>query len=133
MVACYVAYAGVYGIAYWLHRIPCVEVVEVTMKIERKAMRASAQGENCTLQIGGVCNYDASTTVLAHLPDESHGMGRKSDDLSSAYCCAACHDEIDGRRNTVSLPADERDWYMRRAQTRTLRRMVEKGIITIKK
>ncbi|BBG29989.1 nuclease domain-containing protein [Zymobacter palmae] len=102
------------------------------MRITSKAMRASARDERCTLGILGVCNERTDTTVLCHLPNESHGLARKSDDLSACYGCAACHDVIDGR---VPWPSEEKahaEWYMRRAQIRTLVRMVEKGIITIK-
>ena len=41
------------------------------------AIRLSARDEACTFEIVGVCNGDPSTTVLCHLPNESHGMGRK--------------------------------------------------------
>ncbi|KUM02814.1 hypothetical protein AWB61_03095 [Chromobacterium sp. F49] len=96
-----------------------------------QAIRDSAAGETCTLQIAGICNGRADTTVLCHLPDESHGMGRKADDVSSCYGCSTCHDVIDGR-----VPCDwqpgEKDFYMRRAMVRTLRRLLAKGLITIK-
>ena len=49
------------------------------------AIRMSAKGEECTLNIVGVCNYNAETTVLCHLPDESKGMSHKADDISAAY------------------------------------------------
>jgi len=94
-------------------------------------LRKSAQGQNCTLNIAGVCNYNPETTVLAHLPDESHGMARKSDDISSAFACSSCHDCIDGR-HTVTLTPEDKEFYMRRGQTRTLRQWVEMGLITIK-
>lgn len=100
-------------------------------RIESAAIRASARGEDCTFQIVGVCNQQTDTTVLCHLPDESHGMSRKADDLSSAYGCSACHDVIDGRVKHDWQPG-EKDFYMRRAQSRTWRRLREKGIFTIK-
>jgi hypothetical protein len=98
------------------------------------AMRMSAKGEECTFQIPGVCNGNPETTVLCHLPDESHGMGHKADDISAAYGCVSCHDALDGRNTQARAQLDEwalADWYMRRAQTRTLRRMIEKGIVKI--
>lgn len=100
-------------------------------RIRSLPMRAAAQGEDCTLNIMGACNSDPATVVLAHLPDESGGMGHKSDDLSSCFACDTCHAVIDGR---TPWPGDERkgrDWYIRRAQTRTLRRLVEMGVIKI--
>ena len=95
------------------------------------ALRESARGEQCTVQIVGICNGDTETTVLAHLPDESGGMGRKSDDISVCYSCSSCHDAIDRRVKSISLECD-REWYLRRAMIRTWRRMVETGLITIK-
>jgi len=100
-------------------------------KIVSKAVRDSARDEQCTVNIAGVCSYRTDTTVFAHLPDESKGMGTKSDDLSGCYACMACHDVLDGRRRHV-LSAEEREWYMRRAMVRTWRRLLEKKIITIK-
>lgn len=103
------------------------------IRIESKHIRNAARGEQCTLNIIGVCNGNPETTVLAHLPDESHGMGRKSDDISAAFCCGACHDVLDGR---VPWPdrfeESYREWYQRRAMVRTWRRLVELGVVTIK-
>ncbi|WP_163557553.1 nuclease domain-containing protein [Halomonas sp. NO4] len=100
--------------------------------IRSKQVRDAARGERCTLQILGVCNHDDSTTVLSHLPDESHGMARKGDDISACFACHACHDVIDGRRDWPEGEAEHREWYMRRAQTRTLRRLIERGIANVK-
>jgi hypothetical protein len=102
-----------------------------TKPIRSNKLRQSARGEDCTFQIPGVCNHDPETTVLCHLPDESHGMGRKSDDFCSAYGCSNCHDAIDGRMNCFDDGAAK---YMviNRAMVRTWRRMIEKGLIVIK-
>lgn len=94
-------------------------------------MRDSAKGEACTFNIVRVCNFDDTTTVLCHLPDESAGARRKSDDISAAYGCARCHDVIDGRTPHNWRPG-EIERYMRRAMVRTWRRMLEKGVIVIK-
>ena len=96
-------------------------------------IRKSANGEDCTLNIASVCNYNSATTVLAHLPDESKGISKKSDDISSCYACSACHDLIDGRDNRkFTFKPEDIEWYMRRGQTRTLRRLIEKGIVSVK-
>lgn len=92
-----------------------------------QALRDAANGAECTLHIAGVCNYDPATTVLAHFPDESHGMGRKSDDLSAGFACSSCHDAIDGR-TPHNFDKDELEWYMRRSQTRTIRLAFAIGI-----
>lgn len=101
-------------------------------RIESKAIRQAARGELCTVQLAGVCRHDTETTVLAHLPDESGGMGRKSDDISAVFACHSCHDCIDGRRPWPHGDAGPREWYMRRAMVRTWRRLVELGVVNIK-
>ena len=42
------------------------------------AIRKAAKGEECTLNIAGVCSYDPETVVLCHFPSDSHGIGFKS-------------------------------------------------------
>jgi hypothetical protein len=103
------------------------------MKQKRSSskLRDSARGEECTFQIVGVCNGNPETTVLCHLPHESHGMGFKANDLSSGYGCSSCHDVIDGRVQYTFQPGDK-EFYMRRSNIRTLIRMEEKGLIIIK-
>ncbi|NWA20322.1 DUF1364 domain-containing protein [Serratia liquefaciens] len=62
-----------------------------------KALRDSARGQCCTLQIPGICNGNPETTVLCHLPSNTHGIGYKSDDYWAVFGCSSCHDAIDGR------------------------------------
>ena len=100
--------------------------------IRSKKLRESARGKPCTLQIVGVCNGNWETTVLGHLPDESHGMAKKSDDISSGYGCSACHDVIDGRKPWPAGEKEHEQFYLRRAQVRTLRMMFDDGLISIK-
>ena len=97
-------------------------------KIVCKKARNSARGEDCTFNIVGVCNSNPETTVLCHLPDETKGMGMKADDISAAYGCSSCHDVVDQRVYDFDY-ASMADWYMRRAQTRTLRRMIATGVV----
>lgn len=104
-----------------------------TQPIRSNKLRRAARGQPCTVELP-CCDGGGETTVLAHLPDESGGMGRKSDDLSGVHCCNACHDVIDRREtNTFSALqfADNCDFYLRRAQTRTLRRLYELGVIRV--
>ncbi len=98
--------------------------------IRSDKIRNAARNEDCTLQIAGVCNFNPETTVLAHLPHETHGMGMKASDLSACFACSSCHDAIDNR-NAGMLTDYEREWYMRRAQVRTLERLVSKGVVKI--
>ena len=97
-------------------------------KIVSPKARRSARGEECTFQIVGVCNFNEETVVLCHLPDETKGMGKKSDDISAAYGCSSCHDVIDGRVYDDKYQ-EHSEWYMRRAMTRTWRRMIALNVV----
>lgn len=101
-------------------------------RIESKAIRNAANGQLCTVQVAGICRHSPETTVLAHLPDESHGMGRKSDDISAVFACDLCHDLLDNRRPWPESEKPHREWYQRRAMVRTWRLLVEAGVVTIK-
>ena len=62
-------------------------------------IRRAARGQECTLQLLGVCNGDSSTVVLCHsnrLAD-GKGMGLKAPDTAACFGCSACHDVLDGR------------------------------------
>jgi hypothetical protein len=62
-------------------------------------IRRAARGQECTLQILGVCNGDSTTTVLCHsnrLAD-GKGMGLKAPDHAGCFGCSSCHDVLDGR------------------------------------
>lgn len=62
-------------------------------------IRKSAKGEECTIRLPMVCNYDTATTVLCHSNKlaDGKGMGLKAPDTRAAYGCSACHDVVDGR------------------------------------
>jgi hypothetical protein len=99
--------------------------------IKSKAIRNSAKGEECTLNIGGVCENNSETTVLCHFSLHDGGSARLNGDLSAGYGCFLCHEIIDLRRN-LALSQEEREFYMRRSMVRTLDRLVEKGLVIIK-
>ena len=101
-------------------------------KINSQKLRDSAMGQACTLNIAGVCNYDTATTVLCHLPDESSGLGKKSDDISACFGCSCCHDSIDGRNHKNRLEWGEKEFYMRRAQIRTWRIWIDEGLLVLR-
>ena len=63
----------------------------------------SARGEDCTLRIPGVCNWDTESTILAHLRRGWNcGTGMKPHDDDAVYACSACHDAIgDGSRRRL--------------------------------
>lgn len=72
------------------------------MKASRPKMtpiRRAARGQDCTVEILGVCNRDPSTVVLCHsnrLAD-GKGMGLKAPDTAGCFGCSSCHDVLDGR------------------------------------
>lgn len=89
-------------------------------------LRRSARGQQCTLNIVGVCNYDPETTVGAHVPGigAGEGMARKPDDWALVWACSACHDAAD--RRVISDEYEENKWwYIARALYRTHKRMME--------
>lgn len=97
------------------------------MKIESKKIRSAARGQDCTVRLVGICNFNPETTVLAHLPCGQRGVGIKSPDNIAVFACSSCHDAIDGR---VKADIDWRD--MLRALAETQLSLIEKGIMVIK-
>lgn len=97
------------------------------MKVESKKIRSAARGQDCTVRLVGICNFNPETTVLAHLPCGQRGIGIKSPDNIAVFACSACHDAIDGR---VKADIDWRD--MLRALAETQLSLIEKSIMVIK-
>ena len=84
----------------------------------------SARGQDCVLNIPGVCNRNPETTVLAHVG--RHGSAKRNHDEDAVYACSACHDAID-YRTKVFLDNDmvgqellrrDREWFIARALDR---------------
>lgn len=100
--------------------------------IRSKAIRNAAKGQDCTVNIVGVCNHNPETVVFAHYPSEGKGMGIKSSDICGGFCCDGCHSALDGRTKHANLDYGEREFYMRRSMVRTLEKLVEMGILTVK-
>ncbi len=94
---------------------------------ENKKIRKSAQGEDCTLN-SPWCNYDPSTTVFCHLNESFAGKstGQKADDIAGFFGCAECHRVYD-QGYLKALP--DADWYLLRAMYRTLRKLIDKGVL----
>lgn len=81
------------------------------------------------LNFPGICTYDAETTVLAHLHDETFGKGIKADDTSGVHACHACHEALDQHRHGL----DEASLYktLLRGLQRTIRRLTITGTIVV--
>lgn len=97
-------------------------------------IRRSARGEECTIRLPMVCNYDTSTTVLCHsnLLEDGKGMGLKAPDTRAAYGCSACHDVIDGRRpRPDGLGYELMIALFQEAIAQTNRILVRKGLLKV--
>ncbi len=55
------------------------------MKVVSKKVRESARGQDCTVRLIGICNFNPETTVLAHLPCGQKGMGMKGFDTVAIH------------------------------------------------
>lgn len=92
-----------------------------------KKIRNSAQGEDCSLRMIGVCNFNNETTILAHLPCGMKGVGLKAADTMAVYSCSSCHDVLDGRAR------GEVDWRdVLRALAETQSKLISKGLLVVK-
>ena len=93
------------------------------MKLSKNNIRKSARGQDCTVNIPGVCCYVPETTVYAHatvLPPTGIMGGKQNDVLGGYYACHSCHDKMDGR--TFDAPSKEdKLFYEYRAVVRTWR------------
>lgn len=93
--------------------------------IRSKAILDAARGAPCS-----ICGKLDGTIVFCHLNEAwaGKGIGRKSDDIAGFNGCMECHDIYDRRHQNEQ----HSDYIIMRAMYRTLRRLVEKGIIKIK-
>ena len=92
------------------------------------AIRESARGESCTV-CSSRCNGDNGTVIWVHSNFGCHGKGldRKALDIFGFYACAPCHLEYD-----TQMSRDDRKRVYLRANAESIRRLIDKGIITIK-
>jgi hypothetical protein len=97
------------------------------MGIVSTKLRNSARGQPCAMQIPGICNHDRETTVLAHLPSETKGMGNKSHDFFAVFACSECHYHLDNNR----LSELDRLYFSLRALMRTWEIWVSLGLVFI--
>lgn len=96
----------------------------MTLARSKKIMQ-SAKGEDCTLRLTGVCNFNPETTIAAHIGSR-RGMACKCGDNMVVYSCSNCHGEIDSC-SRESYAADKI-----RALEETQEKLIEKGIMVIK-
>jgi hypothetical protein len=95
-------------------------------------IRQSARGEDCTINLPGVCNYNPETSVWAHSNRYEHGkgMGLKAKDEHGAYACYDCHmvyDRQKKRPEHLSLDNVEEAFTMAMLKSRQI--LKNKGLI----
>jgi hypothetical protein len=61
-------------------------------------LRDYARGQDCQVRLVGICNFNAETTVLAHVRQHT-GIAQKAPDLLGAWACSACHLAVDSDRS----------------------------------
>lgn len=99
---------------------------------ENHAIRQSARGEACTMQIPGVCNRNPETVVWCHENSFSagKGMGIKARCEFGAYGCAACHAVLDGQApRPPGLTKEDVDVYFARGKHISRQILERKGLV----
>lgn len=102
-----------------------VEVVPKRRPIRSLAILDAAKGSACM-----VCGETSDTVVFAHLNESfaGKGIGQKADDFAGFFACQYCHDQYDGRIRNVDVDA----WTVMRAMYRTIRALIDEGVIILK-
>jgi len=105
-------------------------MIEKRTAYRNKKILDAAKGQECTIN-SPVCNYDSSTVVFAHFNDgwAGKGAGQKADDFAGAFCCARCHDYLDARITGSRELMQDKEFYWRRGMYRTIRRLLDLGIL----
>jgi hypothetical protein len=98
--------------------------------MKQTAITQSAKGEQCTIRLPMVCNFNSETTVFAHINGIRFGHGVAIKTKLGAYACSTCHDILDGRINHNF----ERD-YLKLAHLEgvieTMIKLEQKGLIQL--
>ncbi|NAX44819.1 MULTISPECIES: nuclease domain-containing protein [unclassified Vibrio] len=100
----------------------------MTLARSKKILK-SAKGEDCTLRLVGICNFNPETTVFAHI-GKRRGMGIKCADYFGIYACSSCHDVIDSRVNS-DYTKDQLAYEELRALEETQEKLIEKGMLVV--
>jgi hypothetical protein len=96
-------------------------------------IRQSARGEDCTINLEGVCNYAPQTTVWCHSNRYEHGkgMGLKANDVHGAYGCSDCHKVYDRQaKRPAHLSLDDVEDAFTLAMEKSLAILICKGLVS---
>lgn len=88
-----------------------------------KKIMAAANGQDCTLRLVGVCNFNPDTTVAAHVGIR-RGMACKAGDNMVVFACYDCHNAIESNRTMYSEDK-------LRALEETQEILIDKGLMVI--
>lgn len=98
-----------------------------------KKLTDAAKGQQCALDIPGICIGGTETTVACHSPLLEDRQGAKAPDHVIAFGCLNCHDYLDrrGKLNGDHISEDEQRFFFHRGMIRTLANLIERGIVKI--
>lgn len=89
-----------------------------------------ADGRECQVRIPMICNGNRDTVVLAHYSLAGiSGRGLKSPDMIGAWCCSACHDYADGRKQSANFTKDQIRLMFAEGVFRTQYQLIKAGVI----
>lgn len=97
-----------------------------------KKLTDAAKGQQCTLEIPGVCIGGTETTVACHSPLLEDRQGTKAPDFAVMDGCMRCHSIIDRREKLPGgdyINDEDQRFYVHRAIMRTLANRFERGIL----
>ena len=92
-----------------------------------KAWTKHARGQECTMRLFQICNYNPETTVFAHRG--GGGMGTKS--LWGAFACSDCHDVYDRRVPHPEMYGVEIDEAPSRGCFETMEILIRDGVLVL--
>ena len=94
-------------------------------------LRQFAKGQECTLRLPSICNFDSETVVLCHVKPAGFGMmAGKPNDLHGVHACSACHQFIDGIYVTTDWSREAVEAELFRALYETQCRVIRAGLVT---
>lgn len=104
------------------------------MKSSRPKMtpiRKAARGQDCAMQITGVCNRNPETTVWAHSNNyaDGKGAGIKARDEEGCFACHACHSFYDGGYAAAGWTREAAESAFNAARERSREILRQKGLI----
>ena len=92
----------------------------------------SARGQQCQVNIPGVCSGNPETVVWAHANglQFGKGIGMKSPDALGSYACQPCHDAYD-RRIITNHDRQFIEYCFMEGHMKSLRILIDKGLVKV--